>query len=194
MVSPRHLSNGKYSHVHLFESKYEVEQYIRKLPIKSSHFVPAHFYQNIHTQYKPKPLGDGVYGMVNFFSSETAVPYIDIAEDTGKWVGPMLANQDKFAGKAVACATEMYTQTQVAEAMSRSSGKTIRHVQVPLEEWESHVPDGIRKMISEMWQYIGDIGYYGAKQQDELEWGRQQAKGKLTDIDEYLKREPLLLD
>jgi hypothetical protein len=194
MISPKHLSNGKYAHVDLFESKYEVEQYIRTLPIKSSHFVPAHFYPNMHTQYKPKPLGDGTYGMINFFSPDTTIPYIDISEDTGKWVGPMFAEQDKFNGKAVACATKSYTQTQVAEAMSRSSGKTVKHVQIPLKEWESYLPEAIRPIISEMWQHIGDTGYYGAKQEEELEWGRHQAKGKLTEIDEYLKREPLQLD
>jgi len=194
MISPKHLSNGKYPHVDLFESKYEVEQYIRTLPIKSTHFVPAHFYQNMHNHYKPKPLGDGTYGLINFFDPGTSVPYIDIAEDTGKWIGPMLADQDKFAGKTVACATRLYTQTEVAEAMSKSSGKTVKHVQISLQEWESYIPETTRQMMSEMWQHIGDTGYYGAKQDEELEWGRQHEKGKLTEIDEYLKREPLVLD
>ena len=179
----------------IFESKYDVEQYIRTLAIKSSHFVPASFMSNYQRPgTKPQPLGDGTYGFINVYGPGTTIPLIDVAADTGKWVVPMLANPDKYEGKCVSAATKLYSQTEVADIMSKATGKTVKHIQISVEEFRSHLPESMRVIISEMWQANGDFGYYGANQDKEVEWGCQQASGKLTTLEEYFQREPLKLD
>ena len=194
MISPARLSDGKFKHVDLFESKYDVEQYIRTLPIKASFFIPASFFQNYLTQSKPRPKGDGTYALFNIYGPNDKIPLIDIAADTGKWVVPMLADPEKYNGKGIACATKQYTMPEMAEAMTKATGKTVKHVQIPVEAFESYLPEGSRQMISEMSQHIRDVGYYGANEVQELESGHQHAKGTLTTLDEFLKREPLKLD
>ena len=194
MISPNKLSGGKFKNVDLFESKYDVQQYIRSLPIKASFFIPGSFFQNYQTQTKPRPMGDGTYGLFNIMSSEDKVALIDIANDTGKWVVPMLTEPEKYNGKGIACATKAYTQQEIADAISKATGKTVKHIQIPVEKFEGFLPEGSRTMISEMWQHIRDDRYYGAEEDKELEFGHQQVTGRLTTFEEYLEREPLKLE
>jgi hypothetical protein len=194
MVSPTKLSNGKFPNVDLFESKYEVEQYIRRLPIRSSFFIPASFMQNFQGQEKPRPLGDGTYALFNIHSPDTKIPLIDIANDSGKWIAAILAEPEAYAGKSISCATKLYSQTEIVDIMSKSSGKTVKHIQIPVEQFESYIPEPMRMMISEMSQYCKEFGYYGADMEEQLRWGAEQARGKLTTFEEYLQTEPLKLD
>ncbi|KIW05205.1 uncharacterized protein PV09_03749 [Verruconis gallopava] len=194
MVSPKKISGGKYPNVDLFESKYNTEQYIRTLPIKSSFFVPGSFMQNLTGRQKPRPLGDGTYGLFNILNPDAKTAFIDVAADTGKWIAAMLADPDKYAGKSIACAQGLYTQTEIAEILSAATGKSVKHVKIPVEQFASHLPEGSRTMITEMMQYCGEFGYYGATQEEDVRWGAEQARGKLTSLAEYLEREPLKLD
>jgi hypothetical protein len=194
MVSPAKLSGGKFTHVDLFESKYEVEQYIRTLPIKSSFFIPASFMSNFQARQKPRPLGDGTYALFNIHAPDTKIPLIDVAADTGKWIVAILTEPDKYAGKSISCATKLYTQTETAEIMSKASGKTVKHIQIPVQQFESFMPEGMRRMITEMTQFCEEFGYYGGDMEEQLRWGAEQARGKLTTFEEYLQREPLQLD
>jgi uncharacterized protein YbjT (DUF2867 family) len=194
MVSPTKITSGKFPNVDLFESKYNVEQYIRTLPIKSSFFIPASFMQNYQGQQAPRPLGDGTYALFNIHTPDVKIPLIDIAADTGKWIAAILAEPEKYAGKDIACATRLYTQTEIVEIMSKTSGKTVKHIQIPLDQFEKYVPEAFRRMISEMTQYISEFGYYGEHMEEQLKWGAEQARGSLTTLEKYFQREPLKLE
>jgi hypothetical protein len=41
--------------------------------------------------------------------------------------------------------------------------------------------------------YIQHFGYYGAQTQERVEWSVQNARGKLSTLEEYLTRNPLRL-
>jgi uncharacterized protein YbjT (DUF2867 family) len=55
------VSGGKYPKFEAFESKAEVEEYIRTLPIKSAFFAPGSFMQNFGSNMAPHPTSDGTY-------------------------------------------------------------------------------------------------------------------------------------
>lgn len=48
------MTGGKLSGVKHFDSKAEVEDYVRALPIKSAFYMPAFYMQNMKSLFKPK--------------------------------------------------------------------------------------------------------------------------------------------
>lgn len=50
------MTEGKLSAVKHFDSKAEVEMYIRDLHIKSTFYMPAFYMQNMTSLFKPKPV------------------------------------------------------------------------------------------------------------------------------------------
>ncbi|KAK3079629.1 hypothetical protein LTS18_004376 [Coniosporium uncinatum] len=187
------LSNGKFNQVIHFNVKADVEDYIRTLPIKSAFYGPGAFMQNYNTMAGPKPLGDGTYGLFNVLKPESTLPLVDIT-DTGKCVGAVLAEPDKFNGKTLSAATRMYSQNEIVEIMSRVTGKTIKYVQIPVEKFAQFMPPNFREPLVEMHQFCDEFGYYGEGTREEVEETAKTARGKLTELEEYLRREPLKLE
>ncbi|KAK9320604.1 hypothetical protein V1517DRAFT_328849 [Lipomyces orientalis] len=61
----------------LVDSKAEVEEYIRTLPIKSVFFARASFMQKFGSSMAPRPTGDGIYAIFSIVTSQTQMPLID---------------------------------------------------------------------------------------------------------------------
>jgi uncharacterized protein YbjT (DUF2867 family) len=190
MSHPFKISNGKLKNVEHFDDKAEIEQYIRTLPVKSAFFAPASFMQNFTTHSIPRPShnGDGTFILSNVINPDTKVPLIDITE-SGKWTGAILSDPDKYNGKFFAAAEGFYTFTQACDMMSKVSGKTITYHQLPDEVYKSFLPPAMKEQYYEMWAFNRDYGYYGSNQEELVQWAKEQAKGKLTGLEEWLARE-----
>lgn len=77
------ISSGKYR-LPSYDSKAEVEAYIRTLPIKSAFFAPGVFMQTFSGGFAPRPLGEtqpGVYAIVDMmdFGAESGHFGVDMA-------------------------------------------------------------------------------------------------------------------
>ena len=187
--------NGKLEHMAHFDGKNDVEQYIRSLPIKSAFFAPGSFMQNFHTNQGPKPLGDGTYGVFNFISPNAKIPLIDTQGDTGKYIGAYLAEPEKYEGKVFWAATELKTYPEITKIISEATGKTVVYKQIPREVFASFMPSPLMAdYFTDMGEWIQDYGYFGPESQKRVDWTVKQARGKLTTLEEFLKREPLKLD
>lgn len=57
------ISNGKFTRVYHFDSKAEVEIYIRRLPIKSVFYMAGFYMQNFQTMFRPKIVSLYVVGL-----------------------------------------------------------------------------------------------------------------------------------
>ncbi|KAL8897696.1 MAG: hypothetical protein Q9192_002450 [Flavoplaca navasiana] len=187
------ISGGKLRNMGHFDGKAEVEQYIRTLPLRSAFIAPGSFMSNFHASMAPHPAGDGTYAFANFVSPDTKMPLIDTAEDTGKWVAAILADFPKYEGKVLCCATAVYTFQEMADTMSKASGKTVRYKKLPEETWRGFLPPLMRDHIAEMLQYFQGYGYYGEDTEEKVKWSAEQAHGKLTTLNEYLQANPLSL-
>lgn len=196
MSHPEKISGGKLAQVIHFDVKAEIEQYIRSLPIKSSFFAPASFMQNFLTPNmgpRPSPANDGTYVLGNLCKSDTLMPLIDIT-DTGKWVGAILADPDKYEGKMFAAGERLYSYKEIAEIMTKVSGKTVNHAQLPDEVFRGFMPEGYRDPLTEMFILFRDYGYYGENMKQDVEWSAKQARGHLTNLEEFLSREKFRLE
>lgn len=187
------ISGGKLKNMGHFDGKEEVEQYIRKLPMKSAFIAPGSFMSNFAETMAPHPVGDGTYALFNFVNPETKLPLINTAGDTGKWVAAILADFPKYEGKVFSAATALYTFNEIVDALSRAWGKTVAYRQLPEETWRSFLPPTMQDHVAEMLQYIQDYGYYGENTEEKVKWSAEQALGRLTELDEYLQANPLKL-
>lgn len=186
------VSEGKYKKAGHFDAKAEVEDYIRELPIKSAFFAPGSFMQNFNTVMKPHPVGDGAYVLANIVSPHTQLPLVAI-EETGKYVGAILASPDAFEGKILAGATKQYTMEEIAEIISKSSGKTVVYKQLPEIVFSGFLPGNMADYLVQMMLYIQEFGYYGAVSKDLVSWSAANARGSLTSLESYLAEHPLNL-
>lgn len=188
------ISGGKYKNVGYFDAKAEIEAYIRTLPIKSAFFAPGSFMQNYNDTGAPRPTGDGSYAIFSCVSPETQFPLIDISEDAGKWVGAILAEPDKYEGKFLACATKLYSMEEIAEIITKASGKTVKYSQVPETVFRGFLPPSMANSFVDMLLYFQGFGYYGPGTKEEIELAPQNARGKVTTFEEYLIKNPLVLN
>lgn len=185
---PSKVSKGKLKQVHHFDVKAEIEQEIRNLPIKSSFIVPTSFMQNFLTHHvAPQPAGDGTFILANPCDANTIWPLVDI-RDTGKWVGAILADPDKYEGKSIPLAQRCYTWDEQAQILSKVTGKTVVHRKIPDEVFKGFLPEVMRDQLYEMWAFCRDYGYYGENTKEEVRYGAEQARGKLTNLEEFLKK------
>ena len=187
------MSGGKIQKLAHFDVKAEIEDYIRAQPMKSAFFAPGSFMQNFNHFMGPRPAGDGTFAIANFVKPETQLPLIDTADDSGKYVGAILAEPDKYEGKVFSAATSLYSYSEIVEAMSKSTGKTVNYKQLPLDVWKSFLPAESADYLVDMFLWIQDYGYYGPESKELVEWTAKQARGKLTTLEEYLVKSPLHL-
>ncbi|KAJ5133111.1 hypothetical protein N7448_001860 [Penicillium atrosanguineum] len=175
-----------------FDSKADSEAYIRTLPIKSAFFSPGMFMQNYLTNQRPQPIpgkeGDEItYAIANFISPDAPIPLIDTVKDSGKYVGTILANPDRYAGNTFFAATAFYSYREAAEIITRITGKRTVYLQIPLEQWISYLPPGYDKAMSEMMRWVESPGYFGPQSNEEVKWTVQQVKDKLSTFEEFVE-------
>ena len=188
------LSDGKIKNLAHFDVKAEIEDYIRAQPMKSAFFAPGSFMQNFAHFMTPRPAGDGTYAISNFVTPETQLPLVDIVDDTGKWVGAILAEPDRYEGKVFSAATKLYPYSEVVKKMSEATGKTVNYKQLPLNVYKGFIPAQMADYMVDMFLWIQDYGYYGPETEKLVDWTAKQARGKLTTLEEYLVKSPLHLE
>ncbi|KAI1260051.1 hypothetical protein F5Y18DRAFT_407280 [Xylariaceae sp. FL1019] len=191
------LSNGKYTRVAPFDAKAKVERYIRGLSIKSAFFAGGYFMENFASQpfLGPKPAGDGTWVLARHVSGQTKLPYVDATGDTGKFVGAILAEPDKYEGKTFCAAAALYTLEEIAAILSKTTGQTVVYKQVSVEEFAAGLalPPDWTAIFVDGFSYKEEAGYFGPGTEKEVAWAAANARGRLTTLEEYFEAHPLRL-
>lgn len=123
-------------------------------------------------------------------------PLINARKDTGKFVGAILSEPDKFAGKTFCGATKMYSMEEIIAIMSKSTGKDIAYKRISNDELKKrwNLPDGLVDMFMEMISFLDDTGYFGTDSRDLVAWAAKNARGTLSTLEEYFEAHPLRLE
>ncbi|RLV85149.1 NmrA-like family domain-containing protein 1 [Meyerozyma sp. JA9] len=191
-VDPDKVSNGKYKHVSIYAGKSGVMDYIKSQPITGIYYFPGSFMQNYHVQNVPVPLGDGTYGIFGRCKPDTEVPVIDI-NDTGKFIGAILENLDKFADQFISAAEGVYTYEEIVARIAKVTGKKITYHQTTSEQLKENLPPPLKPfagVFNDFFQLIDEFGYYGPDSKKQVENWSKQARGKLTTIEEFFEKNP----
>ena len=150
--------------------------------------------QNFGGMMAPRPAGNGTYAIANIHTPETPFPWLDVVSNTGKFVGAILAEPDKYEGKSLSASSCIYSQAEIVQIMSKVSGKTVGYNQMPESKYRGFLPPVAADTIVNMFLYVQDWGYYGPKTKDEVDWSIKQARGQLTSFKEYLEKNPPKLE
>ncbi|KAI1305039.1 hypothetical protein F5Y03DRAFT_384526 [Xylaria venustula] len=190
--SVKEMSDGRITTMEHFDSKAEVEAYIRRLDIRSTFFIPGWFMQNHLTQMRPKLENDGTYLLSLPWGGSTRLPLIDI-RDTGKFIAPVLLNSELYHGKRLACATAFYTLVEMIDTWTKVTGKTVKLEQSNSAADYAGLSEDQKKEVKPA-GLLGEYGYYGPTGNDDLAWTLEQVTEKLRTWEEFLRdHEPWFL-
>lgn len=189
------LSGGRYTKVASFDAKAEVEEYIRTLPVKSAFFAPGSFMQNVQSGMGAAHQTEtGDFVVARHTSPSARLPLVDIVGDTGKFVGAILAEPDRYEGQTFCAATKLYSMQDMSRIMGDKAGKTVRYEQIPQEQFRgllgAHMGDYADALI-EMMLFQQDFGYYGPETEALVQWAADHARGEVTTFDKYLEEHPM---
>ena len=197
LPSVRDISGGKYTKVTPFDAKAMIEQHIRGLHIKSAFYSPGYFMENIQSQpfLAPRQISDGTWVLARHNSPKTQLPWIDAVGDTGKFVGAILTEPDKYEGKTMCAATTLYSWEEVVAIMSKATGKTVVYKQISSEEFKKSLPfeDDIADIFIEGFTFQEEFGYFGPDSKKLVAWAAENAQGRLSTFEEYFEAHPLQL-
>ena len=163
------VSGGKLSQVHHFDSKAEVEQYIRDIGVPASFFLPGFFMSNFPGKMlRPNP-NNGAFTLALPMPTSSPIPLLDTESDTGKFVKGILLNREKTLGKQILGATDYYTPNQIVEIFKDS--KPVDSVGAAAVEISGDMfkgflaktgaPAAIQEEMLQNMQLMPQFGYYG---------------------------------
>jgi uncharacterized protein YbjT (DUF2867 family) len=191
----KEISGGKYANVTPFDAKAKAEQYIRGLPIKSAFLSLGFFMENLQSQpfLAPRQAPDGTWILARPVSSKVQLPYIHAVADTGKFVGTILAEPDKYEGKTFCAAVALYSLEEIAAIISKATGKTVFYKQVPLEDFKKTLPFA-PDLFADGFLFAEEYGgYFGPETKESVAWAVKNVRGRLSTLEEYLEAHPLQL-
>ena len=190
----KEISGGKYTKVTPFDAKAKAEQYIRGLHIKSAFYSAGYFMENFQAQtfLAPRQAPDGTWVLARHNSPKTQLPFIDAVGDTGKFIGAILAEPDKYEGKTFCAAAALYSWEEIAAIMSKATGKTVVYKQIPLEEFKKSLPF-MPDIFVEGFSYQEEFGYFGPDSKKLVAWAAENARGRLSTLKEYWETHPFQL-
>ena len=184
------MTGGQLTGVANFDSKAEVERYIRGLDITSVFYLASFYMQDMETSSAPKK--NPTTGAIEYRVShppETGVPFVDI-KDTGKFLEPVLLSQEtepsKYHHARFVAATAFYNGTEIVDAWNRVTGYRVSFV----HDAGNHegLGEEVRKIKEESAVLVSEWEYYGPTGRKDLEWTLDQLNEKPTSWEDYVKR------
>lgn len=170
-------TNGRLSHVPHFDSKANIEKYIKESGLQCTFVLPGYYMSNFMQMFRKGE--NGVYQLFLPVDRQKAkFPLFDAAQDTGKqfhaalmecsdaltlpglFVRAALKNLDKFEGKHVLAAAAYYTPEEIVDTFSKVTGKKAVFVQVTPEQYKAPLPEAVAQEFLENQLFVEDPGYY----------------------------------
>ena len=187
LPSVKEISGGKYTRSNHCEAKAQVERYIRGLPIKSAFYSPGTFMWNFNSYFSPRQAPDGTWVMNGINPRTAQTPCVDVIGDTGKFVGAILAEPDKYQGETFCAATALYSWEEIAATISKVTGKPVVYRQVSIEEFKKDLPSDA---VVDGLNCAREFGYWGPDSKNLMAWASENARGKLSTLEDYLEAHP----
>lgn len=201
LINVTKLSGGKLSQVHHFDSKAEVEEYIRSIGIPSSFFLPGFFMSNLPGKMiRPSPQ-TGAYTLAMPIPTTSHVPLLDTENDTGKFVKGMMLNQAKVEGKRILGATAYYEPARIIEEFKAAKPEDTKGavaIEIPGEVFKGFLgktgaPPAVQEEMLQNMQLMADggFGYFGG---ESLDFSLSILGEPATTWSQFLTRSPVWAD
>jgi NmrA-like family len=167
------VTNGKLTKTRHFDSKAEVEDYIRQLGIPAT-FVLVGYYMSNLAGMSLREMPDGSWGLALPTPADAPIPLFDAEDDTGKFVKGIFLNRDKLLGERVYAATAYYTPAQIIEEFKQSYPKVASktaYAQIPGEVYKGilgsiGLPESFQDEMLDNHLLFAEAGYFGGAKLD----------------------------
>lgn len=193
------VSNGKLLHVYHFDSKAEVEDYVKTLGIPATFFLAGFYMSNIPGDlFKPMPTPDGgnssspAWTLGLTCAASTPIPTFD-TRDTGKYAKGIVRNRDALLGKRFLGANAYISAQEMVDTFARAfpeeAGKTARFLRLSDEVFRESLrsqgsPEYIVDELAEMGSLLDEYGYFGG---EPLEESLKYVEDPLLSWEQYIK-------
>ncbi|CAG9945430.1 unnamed protein product [Clonostachys rosea f. rosea IK726] len=158
LINVTEASKGALPHVHHFDSKAAIEQYIRGIGIPATFIQPGFYMSNYITQFRKND--DGSYTHAMPVDGEKArVPVFDAASDTGLFAKAAIKDSAP-SGKRILAATDYLTPNQIVADFTAATGKKATYKQVSNDVYKSFLPAPVAQELLENMLLLQDPGYY----------------------------------
>ncbi|KAF7299898.1 NmrA domain-containing protein [Mycena chlorophos] len=182
LPSPSTISAGKYTKVYHFDGKAQITSYARtthpSLPFVN---VPSGLYMSNFTatapgwrMIYPVPYVPGVYVLALPVSPQGRLPLIDVERDYGLWVRGVIEKDVFPAGADANTVSEWLSVENIANIISKGTGKRVVYKEVKMEKWIDMVvatgtPHFVAEDLAQSMRYFDEFGYYGKQPTAPLE-------------------------
>jgi uncharacterized protein YbjT (DUF2867 family) len=142
-----------------FESKWEIEEYVRRLGLRYTILRPVFFMDNLLAMREDIMNGRIAMGL----REDTKLQMIAV-DDIGALAAMAFEDPNTWMDRATEIAGDELTIPEVCRQLSALLDKSIEYVETPMEEALAK-----NKEQAEMWKWFNDYGYEG-----DIAWLREQ--------------------
>lgn len=146
-----------------FDTKWQVEQHIRKIGLPATILRPVWFMENFGTFCRPFIL-QGTLALP--MRPDRRLQMIAL-QDIGEFGASAFVRPDDFLGQAIELAGDELTMTEVVAHLSRTMGRPIRFQQVP----DDQAPAAFGDDLAAMFRWFNEQGYQGDIEELERRYG-----------------------
>lgn len=169
-------SHGALPNVYHFDSKAEVEDYIRSIGIPATYFLAGCYMSNFPGRFL-RETSPGKWTIALPIPDSTRIPLIDIKNDTGKFVKAIFKKKDATLGKRIYGATAYYTPHSMLEQLKEvyPGVKEVSFSELPSDVFKGMLgsggaPEALQEEMLEMFEFFAGpepgLGYYGGDSLD----------------------------
>ena len=134
-----------------FESKFKVEEHIRKIGIPHTIIRPVYFMENFYTPWVLPGLKQGRIAAPMPPTRKLAMIAV---RDIGRIAVHIFENRDQFLGKAIDIASDDISGDEYAEILSRVTGRDIKYIELKYEQ-----ASGLGEDMLKMYKWFNEVGY-----------------------------------
>ncbi|MBD1864944.1 MULTISPECIES: NmrA/HSCARG family protein [Trichocoleus] len=155
-----------------FDSKFQVEEYIRASELPYTILRPVFFFYNYNMMRSMVETGT----LFQPLSPETKLQQLS-EEDYGEMVADVFDRPAEFMHREIELASVDMTMPEIAAAFSRVLGKTVEYQQIPFEAFEQQIGEE----LTIMYRWFENVGYAADLAQLKRDFSAQ------TDFESYLR-------
>ena len=150
-------TNGKITVVEHFDSKAQVEQYIRDIGQPATFFMPAMFFSVALGNFRKI---EGKTFFTTPFNLDTKVPLYDPAADTGTYVAAILLKLDETLNKRVLGSAGYITTEQLIKQFTEVTGVEADYMHLTWDQFKANMPPAAAEELAGNFQLVVDYDYY----------------------------------
>ncbi len=155
-----------------FDSKFQVEEYIRAIELPYTILRPVFFFYNYNAMRPMVEKGT----LSQPLSPETKLQQLS-EEDYGEMVAEVFERSAEFLHREVEIASVEMTMPEIAAAFSHVLGNPVTHQQIPFEAFEQQAGEE----VTIMYRWFENVGYAADLAQLNRDFS------KLSDFESYLR-------